>query len=248
MMRVVIIDDEKNVRDLIRNILNDTCTGIVVVGEADGVGTGLKVLYNTRPDLLLLDIKMADGTGFDLMAQYKGQPFRVVFITAYEEYAIQAIKLSAVDYILKPISPRDLKIAIEKAEHLIATEHELKIKTLLGNLNTIPFEEKKIVIRTHDKLYYVPVGDIIYAESDSSYSKFYLIDKTSIVVSRTLKEFEEILTGYRFYRPHKSYLINLKHIRAFDKTDGGSIVMSDHTVIPISDKKKDEFLNMMEKA
>jgi two-component system, LytTR family, response regulator len=246
MIRTVIIDDEKNVRELVKNILNDLCPGVEVVGDADGVKSGLELIQNTRTDLLLLDIKMQDGTGFDLIAQYKGEPFRIVFITAYEEYAIKAIKLSAVDYILKPIAPEDLKNAIGKAEHLLAAEHEMKVKTLLGNLNNHLHDDKKIVLRTHDKLHYIPVGDIIYCESDNSYSTFYLKDKTSIIVSRTLKEFEDILAGYGFYRPHKSYLINLKHIRAYDKTDGGNIIMSDQLVIPISDKKKEEFLNLME--
>jgi two-component system, LytTR family, response regulator len=246
MIRTVIIDDEKNVRELIRNILSDLCPGVEVVGEADGVNSGLKLIKDSHPDLLLLDIKMEDGTGFDLMAQYKGEPVRIVFITAYEEYAIRAIKLSAVDYILKPIAPQDLKNAIEKTEHLLAAEHEMKVKTLLGNLNNHLHDDKKIVLRTHDKLHYIPVGDIIYGESDSSYSTFYLKDKTAIIVSRTLKEFEDILAGYGFYRPHKSYLINLKHIRAYDKTEGGNIIMAEQSVIPISDKKKEEFLNLME--
>ena len=247
MIRTVIIDDEKNVRELIKNILNDLCPGVEVVGEADGVSSGLRLIKDSHPDLLLLDIKMEDGTGFDLVAEYKGEPVRIVFITAYEEYAIRAIKLSAVDYILKPIAPQDLKNAIEKTEHLLAVDHEMKVKTLLGNLNNHLHDDKKIVLRTHDKLHYVSVGDIIYGESDSSYSRFHLSDKTVIMVSRTMKEFEEILSGYSFYRPHKSYLINLKHIRAYDKTDGGNIIMADQSVIPISDKKKEEFLSLMEK-
>lgn len=247
MIRTIIIDDENHIRVLIKSILSEKCPDVEIVGEADGVQKGLDLLSATSPDLLLLDVRMEDGTGFDLIARYKGKPVRVIFITAYEEYAIRAIKLSAVDYILKPIAPDELVKAIEKAGQLLTADHDLKMKTLLGNLNTNYPNDKKIVFRTHDKLHYVPVNDIIYGESDSSYSKFYLSDKTSIIVSRTLKEFEEILSVYGFYRPQKSYIINLKHIRAYEKSDGGSIIMSEGSVIPISDKKREEFLSLMER-
>lgn len=247
MIRTVIIDDETLVRSLIRNLLKEHCQEVVVAGEADGVETGLKMIRQTHPDLVLLDIKMEDGSGFDLMRQYQGDPFKVIFITAYEEYAISAIKLSAVDYILKPISPEELKNAIQKTGQLLAVDHDLKVRTLLGNINNPKQEDKKLVLRTHEKYHYIHVHDILYCESDSSYTKFFLSDKTMILVSRTLKEFEEILAGYGFYRPQKSFLINLRHIKAYEKSDGGCIILSDNSTVPISDKKKDEFLRMMEK-
>lgn len=247
MIRTVIIDDEFLVRSLIRDILKEFCPIVEVVGEAGGVESGLNLISLNQPDLVLLDIKMEDGSGFDLIQRYHGEPFKVIFVTAYEEYAIRAIKLSAVDYILKPISPEELKVAVEKAVTLLATDQQLKMKTLLGNIgNSLP-DDKKIVLKTHDKLHYIIIHDILYCESDSSYTKFYLSDQTSVMVSRTLKEFEDILTGYGFYRPHKSFLINLRHIKAFEKSDGGYVILSDKSMVPVSDKKKEEFFRIMEK-
>jgi two-component system LytT family response regulator len=246
MIRTVIIDDESLVRSLIRNLLSQHCPQVEVAGEADGVESGLKTIHQTQPDLVLLDVKMGDGTGFDLMGRYAGDPFKVVFITAYEEYAIQAIKLSAVDYILKPVSYGELKSAIEKTSHLLKSDHDQKVKTLLENISN-PSQDKKIVLKTQEKYHYIPVHDILYCESDSSYTTFHLSDKSKITISRTLKEFEEMLTIYGFYRPQKSFLINLRHIRAYEKNDGGMIVLSDNSTIPISDKKKDEFLRIMDK-
>lgn len=247
MIKTVIIDDETLVRLLIRNLLKEHCEEVEVVGEADGVETGLNMIRQSHPDLVLLDVKMEDGSGFDLMRQYQGDPFKVIFITAYEEYAIRAIKLSAVDYILKPISPEELKNAIEKTGHLLAADYDLKVRTLLGNINNPTQEGKKIVLKTHEKYHYVQVHDILYCESDSSYTKFYLSDKTMVMVSRTLREFEEILAGYGFFRPQKSFLINLRHIKAYEKSDGGCIILSDNSTVPISDRKKDEFLRIMDK-
>lgn len=247
MIRTVIIEDETLVRSLIRNLLKENCHDAEVVGEADGVETGLKMILQTHPDLVLLDVKMEDGSGFDLIRQYQGDPFKVIFITAYEEFAIRAIKLSAVDYILKPISPEELKKAIEKTGQLLAADYDMKVRTLLGNINNPSNGDKKIVLRTQEKYHYINVHDILYCESDSSYTKFFLYDKTMIMVSRTLKEFEEILAGYGFYRLQKSFLINLRQIKAYEKSDGGCIILSDNSKVPISEKKKEEFLRIMEK-
>ena len=246
MIRVVIIDDEDLVRVLLRDILKFRCPEVEIVGEASGIKSGLEVLGKVRPDLVLLDVKLEDGTGFELLQQCSGVDFKVIFITAFEEYALKAIRLSAVDYILKPIAPDELKNAIEKASLMLIADQEQKLKTLVSNLGNATNGNKKIVLKTHDKFHFIPVNEIYYCESDSSYTKFYLQDGNEIMVSRTLKEFEEILMDHGFYRTHKSFLINLKHIRAFQKSDGGYIIMVNNSRIPLSDKKKEEFLRLME--
>jgi two-component system, LytTR family, response regulator len=247
MIKTVIIDDEPLVRTLIRDILKIQCPEVSVEGEAGGITSGLRIIRQVQPDLVFLDVKIEEGTGFDLLQHYEGPPFKLIFITAFEEFAIKAFKMSAVDYLLKPVSPEELKNAVDKAERFLASDHETILRTLVSNIRNNFREDKKIILKTHEKYHFVFINQVLYCESDSSYTKFYLRDGTTILVSKTLKEYEDLLMEYGFFRTQKSFLINLKYIKAFEKANGGFIVMENDSRIPLSDKKKEEFLKLLEK-
>jgi two-component system, LytTR family, response regulator len=246
MLRTIIIDDEENIRILLRGILSANFPLVKIVAEAGSVAEAYQAINLHKPELVLLDIRLGDGTGFGLLEKFDKIDFRIIFVTSYEEYALKALKLSAVDYIMKPVIAEELITAIEKARRIIREVDDQHIKVLIDNSRLNSQHDKKIVLKTADKFHFVPVSDIIRCESDSSYTKFFLADNSSILISRTLKEFEDILTGFGFFRPFKSDLINMKHIKAFDKTDGGFIIMTDNSRVPISDRKREEFFRLME--
>jgi len=246
MLRTIIIDDEENIRILLRGMLRSHCPDVEIAAEAGSVAEAFEAINRHKPDLILLDIRLGDGTGFGLLEKFEKIDFRIIFVTSYEQYALRALKLSAIDYIVKPVSTEELTAAIDKARRLIGAGEEQPLKVLVDNAKSIPNHDKKIVLKTADRFHFVQVSEIIRCESDSSYTKFFLTDNSTILISRTLKEFEEILLDFNFFRPFKSDLINLKHIKAFDKTDGGFIIMTDNSRVPISDRKKEEFFRLME--
>jgi two-component system, LytTR family, response regulator len=246
MLRTIIVDDEENIRILLKGILKSHCPGVAVVAEARNVAEAYEAITRLKPDLLLLDVRLGDGTGFGLLEKFEKIDFRIIFVTSYEEYALKALKLSAVDYIVKPVIARELVAAIDKAKQIIGTEEEKQVRVLVDNSRTHAHQEKKIVLRTADRFHFVMVGDIIRCESDSSYTKFFLEDGSSILISKTLKEFEDVLAGFGFFRPFKSDLINMRHIKAFDKSDGGFIIMSDNSRVPLSDRKREDFFKLIE--
>lgn len=245
-MRAIIVDDEENIRNMIRQILADDCPQVELVGEAGGVEAAASLIKDLKPDLVLLDIRLEDGTAFDLLDRFERKDFRVIFITAFEEYALKAFKMSAVDYILKPVDADELATAIEKADQLILSQLDRQLQILFANLNDSSRNRKKIVLKTLEKIYFIGTSDIIYCESDSSYTFFHLLDGQRLVVSKALKEYEEMLNDFGFYRPHKSFLVNMGHIQAFDKADGGYIIMRGDARIPVSSRKRDDFLKMVD--
>jgi two-component system LytT family response regulator len=246
MLRTIIVDDEENIRILLRGIIQSHCSGVEVVAEARSVAEAYDAITRYKPDLLLLDIRLGDGTGFGLLEKFEKIDFRIIFVTSYEEYALKALKLSAVDYIVKPVIASELIVAIEKAKQIIETEDEQPVRVLVDNSRTHAHQEKQIVLRTEDRFHLVMIGNIIRCESDSSYTRFFLANGSSILISKTLKDFEDILSGFGFFRPSKYGLINMKHLKAFDKSGGGFITMSDNSRVPLSDRKKEEFFRMME--
>jgi len=245
-MRTVVIDDEPNARQLVKNILSQFCKSIEVIGEAENVADGVKLINEMSPDLVLLDIRMPDGTGFNVLKKVNKLNFHFIFITAHEEYAIQAIKQSALDYIVKPINTNELVAAIDKAILTKPKENELatSIEALAYNQSNID-AEKRLVLNTHDSIYMVKVKDIISCKADKNYTEVNIQNQKKLVISRTLKDIEEMLEGFGFFRSHQSYLINLKYISYYEKGLGGTIVMQDTSRIPVSSRKKDSFLQLM---
>lgn len=247
MLRTIVIDDEESVRKTLEKLVKRYCPNIRMVAEADGVESGIKAIKKHHPDLVLLDIKMDDGTGFDLLKQLEPVDFKVIFITAYDQYAIKAIKFSALDYLLKPIDPEDLTEAINKAEKLIVNELNQQLNTLEENMLTQEKSKKKIILKTFDNIHLVKLIDIVYCESQDNYTNFNLLGDKKILVSNTLKEYDEMLSEFGFFRAHKSYLINLMHIDRFEKADGGSVVLNNEIKIPVASRKKDQLLEMLHK-
>ena len=247
LLRTVIIDDEVLMRQTLEKLVREHCSNVKQVAKADGVRTGVEAIKKHHPDLVLLDIKLDDGTGFDLLRQLEPIDFKVIFITAYDEYAIKAIKFSALDYLLKPVEPEDLKLAVDKAEKLVLKELNSQLSVLADNMQPGSPALKKIILKTFDNIHLVRIGDIIYCGSDNNYTTFHLIDHSKIMMSNTLKEYEEMLGEYGFFRVHKSYLINLAHIVRFEKAEGGSVVLTNNFTVPVSFRKRELLLDMLDR-
>jgi two-component system LytT family response regulator len=248
MIRTLIIDDEVRARETIQALLEIYCKeDVLVVGDAKNVKTGIEAIKEHKPDLVLLDIKMPDGSGFDLLARYGKFDFKVIFITAFEEYAIQAFKFSAIDYILKPIEPDELVKAIEKVKELLHERQpnnmNVQFETFLSNLQNGSDQEKKLVLKTTENIYVIPIHEVVALSSDRNYTRFNFLERDPIIVSKTLKEFDTILVNYGFMRIHRSHVINLKHIERFEKAEGGYAVMRGGLKVEVSHRKKEALLS-----
>lgn len=245
MIKTVIIDDESNNQELIFNLLKSYADHVEVLAMADSVKTGYKAILEHKPNLIFLDIQMQDGNGFDLLKLFEKTDFKVIFITAHEEFAIEAFKYSALDYLLKPLSPNHLLAALKKAEESINNEElNLKLKTLLNNITEPSKQKRKIILKTLERIYSVDVNEIIRFESDGSYTKVYLTDGTRIMVSRILKEFDDFLSDSGFVRIHHSHLININQVYFFEKSEN-HLVMKDQSIVPVSNRKKDHVLELL---
>ena len=247
LLRTIIIDDEVLMRQTLEKLVHGHCPNVKLVAKAGSVKSGVEAIKRHHPDLVLLDIKMDDGTGFDLLKQLEPVDFKVIFITAYDEFAIKAIKFSALDYLLKPVDPEDLVKAINKAEKLIVKELNTQLNALEDNMRSGSAALKKIILKTFDNIYLVKMYDIIYCESYDNYTYFYTLDNSKILVSNTLKEYEEMLSEYGFFRVHKSYLINLAHIQRFEKAEGGNVVLSNEVTLPVASRKREQLLELLDK-
>ncbi len=245
MIKTIIIDDEINNQELISNLLKSYATHIEVVAFDNSVDTAYKAITENHPDLVFLDIQMPDGTGFDLLKGFDKINFKIIFVTAHQEFAIEAFKYSALDYLLKPLSPDNLIAAVKKVEDTInSDELNVKLKTLLGNISEPIKNKKKIVLKTQERIYSVDVHDIVRFESDGGYTKVYLVDGKRIMVSKTLKEFDDLLLEVGFLRVHHSHLINMDHLFCFEKAEG-HVVMKDDSVVPVSNRKKEQLLELL---
>jgi two-component system LytT family response regulator len=242
-LKTVIIDDENDAVDFIFSIIGEYCPGLEVCGKAYDVKEGVQVIKDLKPGLVFLDVEMPHGTGFDLLTYFPDKEFDVVFITAFNHYAIKAIKFSAVDYILKPININEFIEAVNKVMQKRSDSMfrgNENIKALLENIKTgIP---SRLAIPTSDGMEYLNPKDIIRIEADRSYSWFFITGNRKILVSKNLKEFQDLLSDRHFFRPHNSYLINLKYVKKYVRKEGGYIEMQDGSEIPISRNRKDLFL------
>jgi two-component system LytT family response regulator len=245
-LKTVVIDDEQDAVDFISTIIGEYCPSLEVSGKAFNIMQGTKIINETKPDLVFLDVEMPNGTGFDLLTQFPEKNFEVIFITAFNHYAIKAIKFSAVDYILKPININEFIEAVNKVvrkRSQKSNEGSESLRVLMENLRTP--SPSRLAIPTSDGMEYLNPREIIRIEADRSYSWFYLNGNRKILVSKHLKEFQELLGERNFFRSHNSHLINLKYVRKFIRKEGGYIEMIDNSVIPISRSKKEIFLQHM---
>lgn len=246
-LKILIVDDEQPVRDMLEKVVAEYCDGVEVCGTAENVKQGIKQIQTLKPDILFLDINLPDGSGFDLLQGLESAPPKTIFITAYDDYAIQAFRISAVDYILKPINIDELVSAVEKCKE--QAERETlgdKLKILVQNLDESKNDEKKLVLKTQESIYIVKVSDIVRCESDHNYTEFYLQNGEKLLVSKTLKEYDSLLSGYGFFRTHQSHLINLNCIARFDKADGGELILTDNSRVPVAVRKREELFKLFE--
>ena len=230
MKKAVIIDDVENARISLRSDLEDYCEQIEVIGEADGVVSGARLLKEMKPDIVFLDIQMRDGSGFDLLEILPQIDFALIFTTSSNEHAIQAFRFSAIDYLLKPIDPEQLMEAVGKAEKMPSKRLEVLRSNLGGT--------QRLALNSQDKIRIVELEEVVRCESHGSYTMFYTRDGESILVTKTLKEYDLLLSDLGFLRVHQSHLVNMKYIKEFNKADGGQIVLKDRTDIPVSSRKK----------
>ncbi len=245
MKKILIIDDEKPTRDFIRHILESFKVNAQIFTDGENVETGIKAIEEIQPDLVLLDIQMPDGNGFDVLTRAQYKNFEVIFITAFQEFAIQAIKFSALDYILKPIDMEELQIAVNKAlDSIHQKTSESQFQALQNNIQ--PSQKRKIVLKTLESIHIVDIENIIRCEADKNYTSFFLADGKRILVSKTLKDYDLLLTGHNFFRVQQSHLININFIERYDKHDGGYVVMKDGASVPLSPAKKDQFFQLIE--
>jgi len=243
MISLIIVDDEPKARDTIRNILDMSSLDIHIKAEAGSVSEAFDAINKESPELLLLDINLPDGSGFDLLRKFEKFSFKVIFITAHEEYAVRAFRYSALDYIMKPVKAAELINAVERAgESIEKDQMSLKLNALLSNIDTL----KKIVLKTAESIHIIQVEDIIRCEADVNYTHFYLSNGKHLLVSRPLKEYSEMLEPAGFFRTHQSHLINMEHILRYDRSDGGSLVMDDESIVPVSSRKKEALFSIFE--
>ncbi len=243
MIRAIIIDDEQESRNAINNILNNFCDNVSVAGQAENVSAGIRLIKNKKPDVIFLDIQMPDGTGFNILEKTGNIKYQVIFVTAHDEFALKAIKFSALDYILKPVDPRQLIEAVNKINEsgndVDTITH--KIQTLLRNKNGF----ERITLPTFEGFRFINIKDILRCEADNNYTNFYLNSGEKILVTKTLKEYEDTLSGLDFVRVHQSHLVNIKFVDRYIKGDGGTIVMADGSEVDVSRRRKDDFLKKM---
>ncbi len=247
-MKILLIDNETEIRSVLKDMVDSWSKGNHIISEADGVVAGIAAINSFQPDVVFLDVEMDDGTGFDLLKQIHNPSFQLIFTTAHNQYAIQAIKFSAIDYLLKPIDPTDLNMALQKATDNINQETlQNQLTVLMQQLGGKNEPARQIVLKDIDKTYFVNVKDILYCEAEGSYTKFYLSNAEPIFVSRNLRSYEELLAPAGFIRTHHSCLVNPTKIKIYDrKTDSGTLILEGGHSIPVSQRKKDFVLQLLE--
>lgn len=242
-LKAIIVEDEEASRETLNNYLNKYCNNVDVLEMADSVQTGLKAIEKHNPDVVFLDIEMPYGNAFDLLESLDKVDFEIIFVTAYRDYAIKALNLSAAYYILKPIDIDELINAVEKiTERKKEGEDIFHTKILMDNIKSNSIQHKKIVLPQLDGFEVIKVNEIIRVEADDNYSKFYLQNGKTYLVSKTLKHFDELLNEFDFVRVHKSHLVNLHHITKYIKGKGGQVQMSDNSLVDVSPSRKKELI------
>ncbi|AEA43616.1 LytR/AlgR family response regulator transcription factor [Fluviicola taffensis] len=240
-MKILIVDDEKIARENCQMVLSLSGINELVVREADSVASALKEIADFDPDLLLLDIQLHDKSGFEILQTIAPRYIPTIFITAYNDFALKAFQVSALDYLLKPFDPSELIAALLKAHKRIQNDKILEQLDVFRQQFS-PEEPKRIVLNTADVLHIAAIDDITYCLADGAYTHFFFVDRKEILVSKTLAHFEGIINSTHFIRTHQSYLVNMRHVTQFDKRNGGFLILPNGIEIPVSTRKKEEVL------
>ncbi|MGE5109201.1 MAG: LytR/AlgR family response regulator transcription factor [Sphingobacteriales bacterium] len=247
MINALLVDDEpRNIR-ILKNLLEEFCPQVKVIGEAESSEAAIALIRNNQPDLVFLDIEMPFGNAFDLLDKLMPVNFQVIFVTAFDNYALKAFRYCALDYLLKPVDIDDLKTAVHKVSERVKEKNmDQKLDMFLKNIKGGKSSLQKIGLPTNDGLFFTNVENIIRCEASGSYTIIYLADKQKFVVSKSLKEYEDMLPEEDFCRIHHSHIVNLAFVKKYFKGRGGYIEMQDNTSIEVSTRKRDEFLSKFE--
>lgn len=241
----IIIDDEKQSRNALKDQLNTYCPQVQLLAEAGSVKESVELINSQKPELVFLDIELSDGNGFQVLKEVLWKNFKIIFITAYNQHAVTAFKFNALDYILKPINPSELIDAVDKAFESIQYESiSMQLQNLQRNISS-EGKNKKLVLKDSESVYLVKISDIIMCEADGAYTRFYTAGNKQILVSKGLKEYEELLLPYNFLRTHHSHLINIDKIIQYDKSEGGVLIMDENLTAPVSQRKRDQLLQII---
>ena len=245
MQKAVIIDDEAKGRLALKEKLKQYCPGIEVVAEAANGKEGIVAIETQHPQIIFLDIEMPIMNGFEMLNNLPDKNFHIIFTTAYDQYAIKAIKYAAFDYLLKPVDIEELKATLSKLDEKENLQTKNQIELLHQNMLQPKKHLHKLAIPTLDGLFFYDINDVVHLEANSNYTHIHFLNKTKILASKTLKEFEELLPGDIFFRPHHSHVINLNYIKRYIKGDGGQIELQNGTHVDVSRRKKEEFLKII---
>ena len=251
MLSAIIIEDERNTRELLKSYVEEDCEGVSVVAMEGSVEKGVAAIEAHKPDLVFLDIELSDGDGFQVLEHFPSISFDVIFTTAYNQYALRAFKFAATDYLLKPVDIEELQAAVKRVvdkrqqqEAAPAGGNE-NLNILLQNLRNSSSTFRKIVLPTNTGFTVVEPADIVRCEADRNYTYIFLADKRKILVSKTIKEYEEMLEPYDFFRIHQSHLINLHFLKNYIRGRGGAVELTDGTVIDVAARKKADFMRRL---
>ena len=245
-LQVIIVEDEFHSRETLKAFLTEYCPEVEILETASNVEEAIEKISALRPNLVFMDIELQTGTGFDVIQKVKHLDFHLIFTTAFEHYAIKAIKFSSIDYLLKPIDLDELLEAVQKVKALIESEsRQHLLENLLNNFQVSNPENRKICLSTAEGMEFIPANHISYCEANGSYTDFHLTDNRKLVVSKNLKEYENLLADMNFMRVHNSFLINLEEVKKFVKSEGGYIVMNNDKQVSISNSKRDDFMKRM---
>jgi two-component system, LytTR family, response regulator len=243
MIKAILIDDESSARETMRHQLGKYVPRVEVLGEADSVESGIALIRSTHPDLVFLDVELPIGSGFDILDATQDLNFQVIFVTAFNQYAVQAFKFSAADYLLKPLRISELIEAVDRAFSTKQTNSApQKFAVLAHNMNPAGQTQPRLVLPDITGFTVVEVNSIIRCESERNYTRFFFTDQPSALITRTLKDYEDLLVNHGFFRIHQSHLVNLSFVRRYIRGKGGEVEMTDKAVLPVSRTKKDEFL------
>jgi len=246
MIRTIIIEDEPVSREMLTLMLQRHKADIEIVDTCSNPTDGIESIALHQPDLIFLDIQMPKMNGFDMLKKIPNINFEVIFTTAFDQYAINAIRTSALDYLLKPVDDEDLSAAIEKCrERMAEKKSKHQFDHLFNNLSNKNPLDKTLALSASDGITFVKMSDILRVEANGRYAKFYLLNKDTIVVSKTLGDFEDILSANQFFRIHDSSIINLNHIKKYIRGDGGTVVLSDNTELDVARRRKDDFVKLI---
>jgi len=241
-LKAILIDDEWSSLQNLQQKLTEFCPDVEIIATAQKPEDAILLIRQHKPDVIFLDIEMPRMNGFRMLDELGQFDFDIIFTTAYNHYAVDAIRISAFDYLMKPVAIKDLQSAVERLARSRQIQTKDKLDVLRQSLSANRSQEEKIAVPTNEGLEFIPIRNILHIESSSNYSKLFLLEGKSILVTKLLKEFEDLLVPYQFFRVHNSHLINLKYIKKYIRGEGGQVIMQNGDVIDVSRRKKDEFL------